>query len=270
MSNSQDFSNRKRARKAPEKSNFVHTCNLLSQFIKKKGSLRDLNFEIGDKVESLESIVKADTSKVAATPRTKFMNNVEKSVQASTEQYMSIEPVPARGMPSSSSNLHNASNKAVTSREAATVESKNAQLTIFYAGKVLVFDDYPAEKVTELAEFASKESCKESHGILSNHVKEKLNSSNAVASTTTARDRLPPRPDATSSRKAKWALPDPDKEAKERLPPRLDPSGSHKAKGILLNSSTEKMNTGGAVAYCSRPEERISPQLEASDSGISF
>ncbi|CAI9753712.1 unnamed protein product [Fraxinus pennsylvanica] len=255
------------ARKAPEKSNFVHTCNLLSQFIKEKGSFRDLNFEIGDKVESLESIVKADKSQVAGSTKTKFMNNIEKSVQPSTEQYMSIEPVPRRSMPSSSSNLHDASNKAAT-RKAATLESKNAQLTIFYAGKVLVFDDYPAEKVTELAEFASKESSKEFHGILSNRVKEKLNPSNAVASTATARERLPPRPDAASSRKAKRALPDPGKVAQERLTLRPEASGSHKARGILLNSNTEKTNNGGAVASCSRPEERISPQVEASGSDL--
>ncbi|CAI9757725.1 unnamed protein product [Fraxinus pennsylvanica] len=262
MSNSQDFSDRKRARRALEKSNFVHTCNLLSQFIKEKGSLRDLNFEIGDRVESLESIVKADKSQVAASTRTKSLTNMEKPVQGSTEQDTSMDPIPWRGMLGSSSNLQDASNKAVP-REAATMESKNAQLTIFYAGRVLVFDDFPPEKVTELAEFASKESSEEPEDILSNHVKEKVNQG-----TVTARERLPPRSEASASRKAKRVLPDSGKEAQERLPPRPEASGSLKAKGILLNSEIEKMNTGGAVASCSRPKEVLSPQLEASGSDL--
>lgn len=32
-----------RLMKKPEKSNFVHTCNLLSQYVKEKGGLKDLN-----------------------------------------------------------------------------------------------------------------------------------------------------------------------------------------------------------------------------------
>ncbi|KAL2516482.1 Protein TIFY 11B [Forsythia ovata] len=272
MSISQNFSDRKRARKAPEKSNFVHTCNLLSQFIKEKGSLRDLNFEIGDKVESLESIVKADKSQAAAAS-----TSIEKSVQAS-EQVICIDPVPRRGVPDSSISLQDASNEHRTdflvdskfskkkrpnfhelSRDAATVESKSAQLTIFYAGRVLVFDDYPPEKVTQLVEFASKESCNKSEGILSNHVKEKPNSGGAVASGT-AQERLPPRPEATASRKAKRVLPDSGKETMA-LPPRPEASGSHKAKGILLNSGTEKTS-------CSRPKEQFPPQLEANGSDL--
>ncbi|CAA2984563.1 Hypothetical predicted protein [Olea europaea subsp. europaea] len=263
MSNFQDFSDRKRARKAPEKSNFVHTCNLLSQFIKEKGSLRDLNFEIGDRVESLESIVKADKSQVAASTRTKSLTNMEKPVQESTKQDTSMDPIPRRGMPGSSSNLQDAANKAVK-RQAATMESKNAQLTIFYAGRVLVFDDYPPEKVTELAEFASKESSKEPEGISSNHhVKEKVN-----MGTLTAREQLPPRPDASVSRKDKRVLHNSGEEEQDLLPPRHEASGYHKAKGILLNSEIEKMNTGGAVGSSYKQKEVLSPQLEASGSDL--
>lgn len=44
--------------KAAETSNFAQTCNLLSRYMKEKGSLRDLNLEIGGKVESLEALGK--------------------------------------------------------------------------------------------------------------------------------------------------------------------------------------------------------------------
>lgn len=36
-------SSSKRLGKALEKSNFAHTCNLLSQYVKERGGLRDLN-----------------------------------------------------------------------------------------------------------------------------------------------------------------------------------------------------------------------------------
>ena len=37
-----------------------------------------------------------------------------------------------------------------------TKEGKAAQLTIFYGGQVIVFDDFPADKAKELMSFASK------------------------------------------------------------------------------------------------------------------
>lgn len=48
----------RQGRTPDQKSNFVQTCNLLSQYIKEKGSLKDLNLEIGGKVESLDTLGK--------------------------------------------------------------------------------------------------------------------------------------------------------------------------------------------------------------------
>lgn len=36
-----------------------------------------------------------------------------------------------------------------------TKETRNAQMTVFYGGQVVVFDDFPAEKVMEILAFAS-------------------------------------------------------------------------------------------------------------------
>ena len=44
-----------------------------------------------------------------------------------------------------------------------TKEAKGSQLTIFYGGEVIVFDDIPADKAKEIMSFASKGSISQSH-----------------------------------------------------------------------------------------------------------
>ncbi|WOH04090.1 hypothetical protein DCAR_0623496 [Daucus carota subsp. sativus] len=73
------------SRISPEKSRFAQTCNLLSHYVKEKGSLRDLNIDIN-----------------------------------------------------------------------GGTEVKNGQMTIIYAGQVLVFDDFSAVKANEVMQLASK------------------------------------------------------------------------------------------------------------------
>ncbi|KAK6128057.1 hypothetical protein DH2020_038185 [Rehmannia glutinosa] len=189
MSSSRQFSDGK----AAEKSNFVQTCNLLSKYIKEKGNLRDLNIEIGGKIESLEAIVKPGSSYSASASTTMdIMRNKGKSAQPSTEQQPSMAPN------SSINTVEDASCKP-TSKEATTTDPKTAQLTIFYSGRVLVFDDYPADKGKDLVAFAKEGSSKISWGILSNTMREKPSPGGAVASTSITREGLPPRPQASNS-----------------------------------------------------------------------
>ncbi|KAL0380581.1 UNVERIFIED_CONTAM: protein TIFY 11B [Sesamum angustifolium] len=159
MSSYRHIADDRRLGKAPEKSNFVQTCNLLSRYIKEKGSLRDLNLEIGGKVESLEAIVKPGSS---MSPPACAAINKGRSAQPSTDQQPPITP-----HDSSINTAEHAPHKQ-TSKEAMPADPKTAQLTIFYSGKVLVFDDYPADKARELMAFAKKGSSKMSYGILSN------------------------------------------------------------------------------------------------------
>ncbi|GER45053.1 jasmonate Zim-domain protein [Striga asiatica] len=174
MSSFRQFSNGRRqggALQKPEqneKSNFVRTCNLLSRYIKEKGSLKDFHIEIGGKIESLQDIIKF--LKLA-----KFF----------------VDP---NGF---SSDI----------KEAAISTPKSAQLTIFYSGRVLVFEDYPAGKAQELVAYAKKQS---------SQVHENAGPSGG-----------------------QWAL---SSSPREGLPPRPQPSGSHKAVGIALNNCEVQTN----------------------------
>ncbi|KAI3463209.1 hypothetical protein Pfo_019872 [Paulownia fortunei] len=237
MSSSRHFSDGRRQGKAPEKSNFVQTCNLLSKYIKEKGSLRDLNIEIGGKVESLDAIVKPGSSYSASASTTmNMLTNKGKSAQPTIEQQPSMAPE------SSINTVEDALYKP-TSKEATTTDPKTAQLTIFYSGRVLVFDDYPANKAKELVAFAKKSSSQMSYGILPNTQQEKPSPGGAVTSTSSPREGLPPRPQAGST---------------------------HKAVGISSNTCKEQTNTatGGAVASSSKAEERVPAQPEPSGSDL--
>ncbi|KAL3632085.1 hypothetical protein CASFOL_025069 [Castilleja foliolosa] len=136
MSSSRHFPDGRRQKQAPEKSNFAQTCNLLSRYMKEKGSLRNLNLEIGGKIESLDAIVKPGSSLAASSStRIDLDTNIGKSAPAVSEKHFSTVIV------------EDDSDKASTSKEKTeTKHKKNAQLTIFYSGRVLVFDDYPVGK----------------------------------------------------------------------------------------------------------------------------
>ncbi|KAL0396957.1 UNVERIFIED_CONTAM: protein TIFY 10b [Sesamum calycinum] len=236
MSSYRHIADDRRLGKAPEKSNFVQTCNLLSRYIKEKGSLRDLNLEIGGKVESLEAIVKPGSS---MSPPACAAINKGRSAQPSTDQQPPITP-----HDSSINTAEHAPHKQ-TSKEAMPADPKTAQLTIFYSGKVLVFDDYPADKARELMAFAKKGSSKMSYGILSSTLGEKPSPGGAVAppSASSPRDGLPPRPQASSYNK-----------------------------GVSVTPNTCKENPnaalGGAVASNSIAVERVSSQPEANGSDL--
>ncbi|GER53594.1 jasmonate Zim-domain protein [Striga asiatica] len=234
MSSSRHFSGGRRPGKAPEKSNFAQTCNLLSQYIKEKGSLRDLNLEIGGKVESVEAIVKPGSSLASASTGVNSHSNNGKSAQPSPGKQPPMDQFAARS-DSSAIVVEDASNKASTSKEAAKTEPKSAQLTIFYSGRILVFDDYPMEKVRDLVSVAKRSSSQMSYGILSKAYQEKAGP--------TLREGLPPRPHAYNNNKQPF--------------------------GVSLNNFREGTSSivNEAVASTSRSEE-LSPQPEANGSDL--
>ncbi|XP_017232970.1 protein TIFY 10A isoform X2 [Daucus carota subsp. sativus] len=99
----------------PEKLRFSQTCNLLSQFLKGKGSIRDLNFEpekLGTKNEEPINLF---------SPHAPALTTLQDS-----------------------------------SEKQASIDTRTAQMTIFYAGQVLVVDNLPAANAKEVMQLASK------------------------------------------------------------------------------------------------------------------
>lgn len=87
------------------------------------------------------------------------------------------------------------------SKERGKKDPKTPQLTIFYDGKIFVFDDYPTERARDLVSMAKKGSSKMSYGILSSTFGQNPTNS-CRGSTSSSREGLPPRPhNCTSSDK---------------------------------------------------------------------
>ncbi|XP_057455044.1 jasmonate ZIM domain-containing protein 1-like [Lotus japonicus] len=119
--------------KALEKSNFSQTCSLLSKFLKEKRGSGDSVSGMGGKMDP-----KACTKDLLA--------NLQKSdgtLRPNASSAMDILPQLVENPCIKKSNVRSAG-------------PKTPQLTIFYAGKLLVFDGFVPEKATEVMELATK------------------------------------------------------------------------------------------------------------------
>lgn len=169
--------------KALEKSNFAHTCNLLSQYVKERGSLRDLNLAgISGKSEALAKLEEPKTS----TSTLNLLNGMEISGQPSSEQSKPVDPF-SRFAPLVTSKTPEDASRNASPREEMAGEPKRAQMTIFYAGEVIVFDDLPAEKAEEIMLLATSGGSGNANNasgsfLTPNNSVEKLCSAGAVAS----------------------------------------------------------------------------------------
>ncbi|XP_072980808.1 protein TIFY 10a-like [Typha angustifolia] len=124
------------ARKSREKTHFAVTCSLLSQYIKEKGTIADLGIGIASRSHEIPK----DRNETYRPPTT-----------------MCLFP----GLELSKEEEGETTEADVSHRKEIKLfphvrEPDKAQLTIFYGGKVVVFDNFPAEKAKDLMQLASK------------------------------------------------------------------------------------------------------------------
>ncbi|KAJ7951481.1 protein TIFY 10A [Quillaja saponaria] len=121
----------RRSGKAPEKSNFSQACNLLSHYLKEKRSTRDISLGVSGKMET-----KATTMDLLT-----IMENPDDALRKN--------PAAMDFLPQF---VENASIQQADSGS----EPGTSQMTIFYAGKMLVFNNFSPDKATEIMELATK------------------------------------------------------------------------------------------------------------------
>lgn len=138
-----------------EKSTFSHTCSLLSQYLKeKKGSFGDLNLGIPPAADATGA---PGMSRHAATTMNLFPVCEGGSAEARNVKFMDLFPQQA-GFGSTKEDVSKMNNSSSIKKEPET-----AQMTIFYAGQVIVLNDFPAEKAKEVMLAASKGSSLSQH-----------------------------------------------------------------------------------------------------------
>ncbi|CAN4094550.1 unnamed protein product [Withania somnifera] len=143
---------------AGSKSQFSQTCNLLSQFLKKKGSFGDLN-NLGIYRSTFEPTGSQQTSVTTTTTTTmNLLPMIEKSGDSSSSTSSSVETKPQKPMDLFPQDFDFC--KEQSSKSKLTTQSdqpEKAQMTIFYGGQVIVFDDFPADKAKQIMKLANKQ-----------------------------------------------------------------------------------------------------------------
>ncbi|KAK6944719.1 CO/COL/TOC1, conserved site [Dillenia turbinata] len=137
FSDSGRFSGQRPVKSPSEKSSFSQTCNLLSQYLKeKKGSFGELSLGINC------NVVEPNFNGTHATIR-------------QTATTMNLFPEKA-GLDCSDSKQNIISNvDSSWSKAGSAKQPESAQMTIFYAGQVIVFNNFPADKAKEIMQLAS-------------------------------------------------------------------------------------------------------------------
>ncbi|CAK9159229.1 unnamed protein product [Ilex paraguariensis] len=156
-------SGRCRSARATEKYNFSQKCSPLNQYLKENGTLGDLSLGLARNLEANGMAAEAFRQRAAST----------------TNPTMNLFPQHAGfGSTVSKEELPKKADFSVDKSEAETA----AQMTIFYGGQVIVFNDFPADKAQKIMLLASKSS-QDPDTFASNLVPKPAESINLIPST---------------------------------------------------------------------------------------
>uniref|UniRef100_A0A5B7BT91 Protein TIFY n=1 Tax=Davidia involucrata TaxID=16924 RepID=A0A5B7BT91_DAVIN len=190
MSTSTEFVNfgsysGQRPARSLEKSNFSQTCSLLSQYLKEKGTFGDLSLGM---TRNFEGNGMPETFRQTATTTTTM--NLFPTTEKSGVSTRNATPV-SRNLnsmnlfPQQAGFASTVSKEEVAKKTDSSVnksEPENAQMTIFYAGQVFVFNDLPADKGKEIMLLASNTGSRDSNTFASSLVQKPVKSTNLFPS----------------------------------------------------------------------------------------
>ncbi|KAJ6407307.1 hypothetical protein OIU84_010750 [Salix udensis] len=144
-----------------EKPSFSQTCSLLSQYLKERGSFGDLNLGMTSNTESTPNkngpseMLRRTASTMNLFPVSENPGPISCQNMGSTPRsFTSMGLFPQQAGFAPKEDVQNKLDSSV--RKPATAEPPTAQMTIFYAGRVIVFNDFPADKAREMMLLASK------------------------------------------------------------------------------------------------------------------
>lgn len=141
MSSSSSAVTESAGRAAAQRSAFSQTCSLLSQYVKEKRAIGDLSLGMSRNIDGRGA---NDPFRRATTTMNLFPGSEKPEAASGGHENAPKAMFPQLNMPSYSLKPNFSS------------DDKSAQMTIFYDGQVMVFDDFPAEKAKEIMEMASK------------------------------------------------------------------------------------------------------------------
>lgn len=157
-----EVSGQRGMRAAEKPSNFTQTCSMLCQYIKEKASFGDLNLDMACNNMQQSNRGTPEMFRPKAPPMNffPFMENSRNMPTAATDfKSMDLFPQQAGFGPSAPTPREEVPKMADSSvKKSAPGEPQKAQMTIFYGGQVIVYNDFPADKAKEVMLLASKES----------------------------------------------------------------------------------------------------------------
>ncbi|CAH8334598.1 unnamed protein product [Eruca vesicaria subsp. sativa] len=135
--------------KAPEKSSFSRRCSLLSRYLKEKGSFGNIDIGLARKLD-LELAGKSDLRGQ--------QNGIKKADISETRTFDLTQKVSVGDDFISSGGKSRYVDLTLSEPASVVPEPGNSQLTIFFRGKVMVYNEFPEDKAKEIMEAAKKAS----------------------------------------------------------------------------------------------------------------
>ncbi|CAE5957921.1 unnamed protein product [Arabidopsis arenosa] len=169
MSSSMECSEFVGSRRFTGKPSFSQTCSRLSQYLKENGSFGDLSLGMACKpdVNGTFGNSRQPTTTMSLFP-CEASNMDSMAAPAQDVKPTNLFPRQPSFSSSSSSVPKEDVLKMTQTTRSVKPESQTAPLTIFYAGQVIVFNDFSAEKAKEVMNLASKGNANSFTGFTSN------------------------------------------------------------------------------------------------------